>query len=79
VAAPNSWVIELLRCPHCVAATRGAGQDDGRLTLYKDVWLIAECTRKYPIREGIPVMLNDEGEKWMEVEPENLPSWPPEG
>jgi len=79
VAAPNSWVIELLRCPHCAAVTRGAGQDDGRLTLYKDVWLLAECTRKYAIREGIPVMLIEEGEKWMEVEPENLPTWAPEG
>jgi uncharacterized protein YbaR (Trm112 family) len=77
--APNPEVLELLRCPHCVAQARESGQGAGRLTLFKDVWLIADCTRKYPIREGIPVMLAEEGEKWMEVEPENLPTWPAEG
>ena len=33
---------------------------------------------KYPIREGIPVMLVDEGEKWKDTAEEDLPVPPPE-
>jgi uncharacterized protein YbaR (Trm112 family) len=32
---------------------------------------------KYPIREGIPVMLIEEGEKWKNVSVEDLPVPPP--
>ncbi len=76
----STELLEILRCPYCVSSsTRQPGDDPGRLTLYKDTWLICEgCGRKYPIKDGIPVMLIDEGEKWMHVKPEDLPVPPPQ-
>jgi len=48
------------------------------LKLYKNVWFICnECGRKYPIVDGIPVMLIDEGDKWVSVEEDDLPIPPP--
>jgi uncharacterized protein len=65
-------LLEILRCPNCVR------EKDGLLTLYKDTWLICQdCGRKYPIVDDIPVMLIDEGDKWVSVETENLPVPPP--
>ena len=65
-------LIEILRCPNCVQ------EKEGLLEFYKESWLIcAECDRKYPIREDIPVMLLDEGEKWVETKKEDLPIPPP--
>ncbi len=68
-------LLDILRCPHCVSGpTRQPGADPGRLTLVKDYWLVQmECGRKYPIREGIPVMLIEEGEKWLNTKIEDLP------
>jgi hypothetical protein len=41
-------------------------------------WLICQdCDRKYPIREDIPVMLVEEGERFRHVARENLPESPP--
>jgi uncharacterized protein YbaR (Trm112 family) len=37
-----------------------------------------ECNRKYPIRQDIPVMLIDEGDRWAETAIEDLPVPPPE-
>ena len=52
-------LLEILRCPACV-------RKEGLLNYYKDTWLICQdCGRKYPIREDIPVMLIDEGDKWV--------------
>ena len=58
----NPDLLEILRCPYCVShATRQPGADPGRLELYKDCWLIEPVLgRKYPIVDGIPVMLVDE-------------------
>ncbi len=71
-------LLEILRCPYCVSGdTRKAGDDPGRLELVQDgTWLIcleADCDRKYPIKEDIPVMLIDEGDKWANVAVEALP------
>ena len=65
-------LLELLRCPHCV-------QDkDGLLSYYQECWLICQdCGRKYPIVEDIPVMLIDEGDKWIETDIADLPVPPP--
>ena len=53
-------LLEILRCPNCVR------EKNGLLTLHKDVWLVCkECGRKYPILDEIPVMLIDEGDKWV--------------
>lgn len=55
-------LLEILRCPAC------AKEDKGNLRLYKDCWLICEdCGRKYPVIDDIPVMLIDEGSKWIET------------
>jgi len=65
-------LLEILRCPVCV-------QDgDGELDYFQESWLICqECGRKYPIREDIPVMLIDEGEKWLDTAADDLPVPPP--
>jgi len=65
-------LLEILRCPNCVR------EKDGLLEYYKESWLICQdCGRKYPIRDDIPVMLIDEGEKWMSKTKEELPIPPP--
>ena len=70
-------LLDILRCPHCVSgATRVAGDDPGRLQLYRDTWLVCQepaCGRKYPVIEDIPEMLVDTGEKWMKTPVEQLP------
>ncbi len=72
-------LLNILRCPYCVSgATRQPGDDPGRLTLYRDSWLIEPVLgRKYPIKDGIPIMLVEEGEKWMQTATEQLPVPPP--
>jgi len=67
-------LLEILRCPNCVR------EKEGMLTLIKDSWLVcqeSDCGRKYPIRDDIPVMLIDEGDKWVSVAVEDLPIPPP--
>lgn len=65
-------LLDILRCPNC------AQENEGLLEYYKESWLICtECARKYPIREDIPVMLIDEGDKWQTTEKDNLPVPPP--
>lgn len=52
---------------------------EGTLDYYKEAWLVCvECNRKYPIRQDIPVMLIDEGDKWVDTAVEDLPVPPPE-
>ena len=68
----NTELLEILRCPHCVR------EKDGMLVLHKDVWLICQdCGRKYPIVDDIPVMLIDEGDKWIQTAQDALPIPPP--
>jgi len=65
-------LLEILRCPSCVREKGGA------LTFHKDTWLICQdCGRKYPIVDDIPVMLIDEGDKWVSTAAEKLPVPPP--
>jgi uncharacterized protein len=65
-------LLDILRCPACVR------EKEGLLDYYKESWLICQdCSRKYPIRDDIPVMLIDEGDKWREVAVEDLPIPPP--
>lgn len=64
----DAELLEVLRCPVCVR------EKDGRLTLYKETWLICQdCHRKYPIVEDIPVMLISEGDRWAGVDEDALP------
>jgi len=65
-------LLEILRCPYCVR------EREGLLDYVKESWLVCrDCGRKYPVREDIPVMLIDEGEKWMGTPVEDLPVPPP--
>ncbi|MGB7540080.1 MAG: Trm112 family protein [Anaerolineales bacterium] len=67
-------LLEILRCPACVQ------EKQGLLSLEKDAWLVCQepgCGRKYPIRDEIPVMLIDEGDRWVNVRVDALPVPPP--
>jgi len=66
-------LLDILRCPNCVR------EKEGLLEYYKETWLICQdCDRKYPIRDDIPVMLIDEGDKWQATPKEELRIPPPE-
>ena len=67
-------LLEILRCPHCVR------EKQGMLKLVKDTWLVCQepdCKRKYPIRDDIPVMLIEVGDKWINTAEDALPIPPP--
>ncbi|MCD6553312.1 MAG: Trm112 family protein [Anaerolineae bacterium] len=62
-------LLDILRCPACVRN----GPDAGLLDLVKETWLVCrDCQRKYPIRDDIPVMLIEEGDKYVNVPVEEL-------
>jgi uncharacterized protein YbaR (Trm112 family) len=51
--------LSLLRCPHC------AKTKEGKLALESDQFLICQerdCNRRYPIHEGLPIMVTPEGD-----------------
>jgi hypothetical protein len=73
----SSELLEILRCPVAVRYT-DRGDDPGRLTLVHGCWLVCEDSgMKYPIVDGIPIMLIEEGEKWKNVAVDDLPVPPP--
>jgi uncharacterized protein len=68
----NKELLDILRCPSCVK------ERDGFLKNFKNEWLICkDCGRKYPIIDEIPVMLIDEGGKWVNTEEKDLQIPPP--
>ena len=68
----QSW-LEILCCPACVTRTDSQRPDPGKLDLVSERWLVCQdCERKYPIRNQIPVMLIDEGDKHRETPVEQL-------
>lgn len=70
-------LLEILRCPVAVHYT-DKGDDPGRLELVHGCWLVcADSGMKYPIRDGIPIMLVDEGQKWQATPVAELPVPPP--
>ncbi len=78
MAAVSQDLMDILRCPVAVHYT-DKGDDPGKLRLVKDSWLVCDDSGyKYPIRDGIPVMLVDEGEKWQDTPDANLPVPPPD-
>ena len=68
----NQELLEILRCPAC------AREKNGLLKFYHESWLVCQdCGRKYPVLEDIPVMLIEEGDKWIKVAENDLPVPPP--
>jgi hypothetical protein len=66
-------LLDILRCPVCVH-----NQPEGGDLVQEGNWLICrDCDRKYPIRDDIPVMLIDEGDRFREVPRGELPLVPP--
>lgn len=50
----NAQLLEVLACPACKT----------RVELVKESWLVCrQCNRKYPIKDEIPIMLIEEGDK----------------
>lgn len=68
----SETLIEILRCPNCVRTT------GGELHFYKAAWFVCkDCGRKYPVVDDIPVMLIEEGDKWVGTAEADLPVPPP--
>jgi uncharacterized protein YbaR (Trm112 family) len=58
-------LLAILVCPACKT----------KVELVKETWLVCsnhECNRKYPIRDGIPIMLIEEGDRYVDVAVEDL-------
>jgi uncharacterized protein YbaR (Trm112 family) len=58
-------LLAILACPACKTKVDLVGQ----------TWLVcrnADCRRKYPIKDGIPIMLIEEGDKYVDVANEDL-------
>lgn len=71
-------LLEILRDPYAVQHPEQYGPDPGRLELVRNSWLVSKDTGyKYPIKDGIPVMLIEEGERWKDTAVDDLPV-PPE-
>lgn len=74
----SSELLAILRCPKAVQEKEKYGDDPGRLRLVHNSWLVCDDSGlKYPIRDGIPVMLIEEGEKWKDTDEAKLPVPPP--
>lgn len=61
----DSELLDILVCPYCRT----------KVTLFGDVWLVCpnpDCRRKYPIVDDIPVLLVEEGDKYIDTPPEQL-------
>ncbi len=73
----NPQLLEILRCPVAVQAD-DMGDDPGQLELVHGCWLVCEESgMRYPIRDGIPIMLIEEGKKWKDTPVDGLPVPPP--
>lgn len=71
-------LLEILRDPQAIQEGAKHGADPGRLELVRDSWLVsADTGYKYPIRDGIPVMLVEEGARWKDTPVDALPVPPP--
>ncbi len=58
-------LLAILACPACKE----------RVELVNETWLVCtnnECRRKYPIRDGIPIMLIEEGDQYIDTPIEDL-------
>lgn len=58
-------LLAILVCPACRT----------RVTLIGEKWLVCQnpnCRRKYPIKNEIPIMLIEEGDKYVDIPEEEL-------
>ena len=68
----ETWM-DILRCPACASGEQGDQPDPGQLDLWDDSWLVCQdCQRKYPIRNQVPVLLIEEGDKHRETSLDDL-------
>ena len=71
-------LLEILRDPYAIQQNPSNDSDPGQLELVHNSWLVSsETGYKYPIRDGIPVRLIEEGRKWQETAVADLPVPPP--
>ena len=71
-------LLAILRDPQALQEAGRHGTDPGRLELVRGCWLgSADTGYKYPIRDGIPVMLIEEGARWKDTPVDALPVPPP--
>ena len=70
--AVSQELLDILRCPADVQN----GPNAGMLDLVRDgAWLVCrDCGRKYPIKNDIPIMLIEEGDKYKSTPVELLGS-----
>jgi uncharacterized protein YbaR (Trm112 family) len=68
-------LLEILRCPNCVRDDR---PNPGMLDAVGNWLICVDCDRKYPIRDDIPVMLIEEGDRFRGISREDLPEVPPD-
>lgn len=62
---PSEDLLAILVCPACKT----------KVHLIADKWLACQnpqCRRKYPIQDGIPVMLIEEGDKYAHYSEEEI-------
>jgi len=59
--AVKEELLEILRCPACVAGKEGAAPETGTLRVEAENILVCQtCGRRYPVEDGIPDMTLDE-------------------
>lgn len=81
-SALNDELVQLLRCPVALQQNQHKGadavDDPGRLRLsHNGLWLICDETGcKYPISNGLPVMLPEVGERYKDTSEADLPTNP---
>jgi len=66
----NEELLAILACPACKT----------KAELVADKWLVCQnddCRRKYPIRDEIPIMLIEEGTKYIDVSKDDIAGMEP--
>ena len=68
-------LLEILRCPADVRNAPDAGMLDlVRADSAVPFLVCRDCGRKYPIKNDIPIMLIEEGDKYQKLSVEQLPA-----
>jgi len=54
----NEWLLEVLACPKCKGAITLTAEGDSQYLVCQS------CLLRYPIKDGIPIMLVDQAERF---------------